>query len=151
MIKESARVVAVEVDKVTVEAAIKSTCSSCQAQSDCGTGAISRALAPKTQRLTLSTPMTVKVGQNVTIGIPEAGVLSASAWLYLLPLISFIICFSLASYFLQQMNLTQELWGVLPSVVATVIVYKYIAKKLRRVESSKYQPVLLNTHFADNE
>ncbi|MEC8377515.1 MAG: SoxR reducing system RseC family protein, partial [Pseudomonadota bacterium] len=72
MIKETATVVAVDGDKVTVEAAIKSTCNSCQAQSDCGTGVVSRALAPKTQYLTLNTPMTVQVGQQVTVGIPEA-------------------------------------------------------------------------------
>jgi sigma-E factor negative regulatory protein RseC len=143
MIKESAKVVAIDGDNVTVEAAIKSTCSSCQAQSDCGTGAISRALAPKLQRLTVSTPMTVFVGQTVTIGVPEAGVLSASAWLYLLPLFVFISCFSIASYFLPALGLTHELWGILPSVIATVSVYRYTAKKLQRVESAKYQPVLL--------
>jgi len=143
MIEESATVVAVDGDSVTVESAIKSTCSSCQAQSDCGTGAISRALAPKMQRLTLSTPMTVSVGQSVTIGVPEAGVLSASAWLYLLPLFMFIGSFSLASYFLPTIGLTHELWGILPSTIATVLVYRYTAKKLQRVESAKYRPVLL--------
>jgi len=52
MIRETATVVAVNGDTVTVEAAIKSTCNACQAQSDCGTGVISRALAPKTPPVT---------------------------------------------------------------------------------------------------
>ncbi|WP_420933342.1 SoxR reducing system RseC family protein [Alteromonas sp. A081] len=143
MIEESAKVVAIDGDSVTVESAIKSTCSSCQAQSECGTGVISRALAPKMQRLTLSTPMTVAVGQTVTIGVPEAGVLSASAWIYLLPLFIFIACFSLASYVLPHVGLSHELWGILPSAIVTVSVYRYVAKKLQRVDSAKYQPVLL--------
>jgi sigma-E factor negative regulatory protein RseC len=143
MIREKATVVAIEGDSITVEAAIKSTCNSCQAQSDCGTGLVSRALAPRTQQLTLRSPMSVKLGQEVTVGIPEAGILSASAWLYLMPLISFILSFILASFYLPTLGLTQELWALLPSVTVTFLVYKVISRKLLVAESGKYQPVLL--------
>ena len=127
MIRETATVVAVNGDTVTVEAAIKSTCNACQAQSDCGTGVISRALAPKTQQLTLRTPMPVRVGQEVTVGIPEAGILSASVSISLL----------------SSNGFTHELWAMLPSGLVTFFTYKLIAYKLRRVERTKYQPVLL--------
>jgi sigma-E factor negative regulatory protein RseC len=143
MIKETATVVAVDGDLVTVEAAIKSTCSSCQAQSDCGTGLVSRALAPKTQQLTLRSPMPVNVGQQVSVGIPEAGVLSASAWLYLMPLIVFMASFVLSSFSLVALGLEQELWALLPSGVVTFFAYRFIARKLHKTESSKYQAVLL--------
>jgi len=143
MIKETATVVAVDGDKVTVEAAIKSTCNSCQAQSDCGTGVVSRALAPKTQYLTLNTPMAVQVGQQVTVGIPEAGVLSASAWLYLLPLFTFIVAFFTISEALLMVEIRHELAALLPTVAITYCVYRFIASKLSKIESSKYQPVLL--------
>lgn len=143
MIKETATVVAVDGDKVTVEAAIKSTCNSCQAQSDCGTGVVSRALAPKTQYLTLNTPMTVQVGQQVTVGIPEAGVLSASAWLYILPLFTFIAAFFALSEVLLLAEVRHELAALLPTVAITYFVYRFIASKLSKIESSKYQPVLL--------
>jgi sigma-E factor negative regulatory protein RseC len=145
MIREKATVVAIEGDSITVEAAIKSTCNSCQAQSDCGTGLVSRALAPRTQQLTLRSPMSVKLGQEVTVGIPEAGILSASAWLYLMPLISFILSFILASFYLPTLGLTQELWALLPSVTVTFLVYKVISRKLQVTESGKYQPVLLES------
>ncbi|WP_338518141.1 SoxR reducing system RseC family protein [Alteromonas gracilis] len=145
MIREKATVVAIEGDSITVEAAIKSTCNSCQAQSDCGTGLVSRALAPRTQQLTLRSPMSVKLGQEVTVGIPEAGILSASAWLYLMPLTSFILAFILASLYLPTLGLTQELWALLPSVTITFLVYKVISRKLQVTESGKYQPVLLES------
>ncbi len=143
MIKETAWVIAVEGDSVTVEAAIKSTCNACEAQSDCGTGVISRAIAPKTQQLTLRTPMTVKVGQKVIVGIPEAGVLSASAWLYLLPLLTFIGAYSAFMAALESGGIVHELWATVPSAMFTYLVYRLIAYKLRRVESAKYRPVLL--------
>ena len=143
MIRETATVVAVNGDTVTVEAAIKSTCNACQAQSDCGTGVISRALAPKTQQLTLRTPMPVRVGQEVIVGIPEAGILSASAWLYLLPLIAFIGAYSVSISLLSSNGFTHELWAMLPSGLVTFLTYKLSAYKLRCVERTKYQPVLL--------
>ena len=142
MIKETATVVAVDGDTITVEAAIKSTCNACQAQSDCGTGVISRAIAPKTQQLTLRTPMPVRVGQQVTVGIPEAGVLSASAWLYLLPLIAFIGAYSAFVSLLSTTSFSHELWALFPSALVTFLTYKFIAFKLDRVERTKYQPVL---------
>jgi sigma-E factor negative regulatory protein RseC len=143
MIREKATVVAVDGDCITVEAAIKSTCNSCQAQSDCGTGLVSRALAPKTQQLTLYSPMPVKLGQEVTVGIPEAGILSASAWLYLIPIVTFILSFVLASLGLTSIGFTQELWAMIPSSAITFFTYKAIARKLHHSESVKYQPVLL--------
>ena len=91
MIKETATVVAVDGDFITVEAAIKTTCSSCQAQSDCGSGVISRALSPRTQQLSLRSPVPCKVGDTVRIGVPEAGVVAASLWLYVVPLIVLVI------------------------------------------------------------
>lgn len=145
MIKETAMVIAVDGDSVTVEAAIKSTCNACQAQSDCGTGVISRAIAPKTQQLTLRTPMTVNVGQKVIVGIPEAGILSASAWLYLLPLITFMGTYSAFMSVLSGTAIAHELWATIPSAFTTFVVYKLIAYKLKWVESTKYQPVLLGT------
>lgn len=79
------------------------------------------------------------------MGIPEAGILSASAWLYLMPLISFILSFILASFYLPTLGLTQELWALLPSVTVTFLVYKVISRKLQVTESGKYQPVLLES------
>lgn len=143
MIKETARVVAIDGDLITVEAAIKSTCSSCQAQSDCGTGAISRALAPKTQQLTLRSPLPVSVGQQVSVGVPEAGVLSASAWLYLIPLLVFISAMLALSKGLPQVGLTHELWPLIPAVLVTWKTYRLVAKRLQRRDQGKYQTVLL--------
>jgi len=145
MITETAKVIAVEGDKITVEAAIKSTCSACQVQSDCGTGVVSRALAPKTQQLTLHSPMPVVVGQSVTVGVPEAGILSASAWLYLVPLLMFIAVISISNATLPLLGLTHELWGMIPALGGTIVTYFFISKRLKRLDRGKFQPVLLAT------
>ena len=142
MIRETATVVAVNGDTVTVEAAIKSTCNACQAQSDCGTGVISRALAPKTQQLTLRTPMPVRVGQEVTE-------YTGSRYFKCIGLVVFATAHSVyrgifGVYIITSSNgFTHELWAMLPSGLVTFLTYKLIAYKLRCVERTKYQPVLL--------
>jgi sigma-E factor negative regulatory protein RseC len=144
MIKETATVIAIDGDRITVEAAIKSTCSSCQAQSSCGTGAISRALAPKTQQLTLRSPLPVSIGQRVTVGVPEAGVLSASAWLYLIPLLVFITTMLGLSQLLPMWGMKHELWPLIPAVLITFATYRFVAKRLKHRDHGKYQTVLLS-------
>ncbi|MEC8377047.1 MAG: SoxR reducing system RseC family protein, partial [Pseudomonadota bacterium] len=74
---------------------------------------------------------------------PEAGVLSASAWLYLLPLFTFIVAFFTISEALLMVEIRHELAALLPTVAITYCVYRFIASKLTKIESSKYQPVLL--------
>jgi len=63
--------------------------------------------------------------------------------LYLLPLIAFIGAYSVSISLLSSNGFTHELWAMLPSGLVTFFTYKLIAYKLRRVERTKYQPVLL--------
>lgn len=146
MITETAKVVAVEGDWVTVEAAIKTTCSSCQAQSDCGTGAISRAIAPKSQQLTLRTPFPVKVGDEVKVGIPEVGLVAASAWLYLAPLLIFITS---ALLFSQLFAGSGEGWVVLASALTMVAGFVAVSRFIKRLDNTRFQPVILASQQAN--
>ena len=55
---------------VLVETQIKSTCGSCEAQSNCGTGAIAKVFASKRETLRFRLNEMVEVGQKVSLGIP---------------------------------------------------------------------------------
>lgn len=138
-------VVAVRGDQVTLEAAVKTTCSTCQAQSDCGTGAISRAMSPKTQRLTLRSPVPCKVGQLVTIGVPEAGIMSASVWLYVMPLIVLLLSAIVFDVILPLAGLSNELWTLLFSVATTFVSFVIISGFLKRMDTAKFRPVILTS------
>lgn len=138
-------VVAVRGDEVTVEAAVKTTCSACQAQSDCGTGAISRAMSPKTQRLTLRSPVPCKVGQLVTIGVPEAGIMSASVWLYVMPLIVLLLSAIVFDVILPLAGLSNELWTLLFSAATTFVSFVIISGFLKRMDTTKFRPVILTS------
>lgn len=144
MITETATVIAVNGDRVTVEAAIKTTCSTCQAQSDCGTGAISRAIAPKTQQLTLHSPVPVRVGDSVSVGIPEAGIVSASALLYVVPLLVFVLSAALFTAVLPALGLASELWVLAGATLCTLAGFVVISGFLKKMDGARFQPVLLS-------
>ena len=145
MIKESATVIAVDGDIVTVEAAIKTTCSSCQAQSDCGSGVISRALSPRSQQLTLRSPVPCRVGDTVSIGVPEAGVVAASLWLYVVPLIVLVVSAIAAGQWLPAVGLHSELWTLATSLLLTSASFVLISGHLKKIDQTRFQPVILST------
>ncbi len=145
MIKETATVIAVDGDVITVEAAIKTTCSSCQAQSDCGSGVISRALSPKTQQLTLQSPVPCKVGDKVSIGVPEAGIVTASLWLYVIPLIIFIASALSFNALLPAVGLSGEFWVLLGSLCVTFLAFTVISGYLKKRDQTRFRPVILSS------
>ena len=151
MIKETATVVAVDGDFITVEAAIKTTCSSCQAQSDCGSGVISRALSPRTQQLSLRSPVPCKVGDTVLIGVPEAGVVAASLWLYVVPLIVLVISAIGAGQGLPRLGLHSELWALATSLLLTFGSFILISGHLKKIDQTRFQPVILSATVSTSE
>ena len=143
MIKEQATVIAVNGDEVTVAAQVVSTCNACQAQSDCGTGTIAKALTPKMNELTLRTPVAVKIGQQVTIGVPERGIVTASALLYILPLLFFIGSLVVCQLLLRETLLHHELVHLIMAGALTYVFYRQLAMYLRKLDARQFQPVIL--------
>ena len=90
MITETATVVSVEGDSITVSASVKTGCSQCQVSENCGTSAVAKAFTPRQQLLTLRSPMPVRIGDSVVIGIPEQKILLASWLVYIVPLLTLI-------------------------------------------------------------
>lgn len=143
MITESAKVVAVNGDTITVEATIKSTCSTCQASSDCSTSTVAKAFAPKIQQLTLSTPVPVKLGDMVSLGIPEAGIVAASLLLYIVPLVTFIVCAFVLTQLVTSSG-SSELVVLIGSIIATLASYVAVSRAIKRLDRKRFQPVVLS-------
>ena len=143
MILEKAQVTNVDGDKVTVSAQIKTTCNACQAQADCGTGVIANAFVNKHQTISLTSPVPVKVGDVVTIGLPEARVLSASFWLYLLPLLVLIGgMLSLNSLF-SHFGFGHELLAFSGAIVLTFGCFIWVSGHLKSKDNRHFQPVII--------
>jgi sigma-E factor negative regulatory protein RseC len=86
MIEETAHVVGVEDGHAWVETERRSSCGSCSAKG-CGTGALSKILGTKVQRLKVRDPLGTEVGDTVILGIEEGVLLHGSLMVYIVPLL----------------------------------------------------------------
>lgn len=140
MITETATVIAVEGDVVTVSASVKTGCSQCQVSSDCGISAVAKAFTPREQSLTLRSPLPVRIGDQVVIGIPEQKVLLASWLVYIVPLATLIIS-------VMALNLTTDwhelgVFGV--SLLLGGLSVKLVSRYLASHKNGRFEPVIVS-------
>lgn len=142
MIEEMGRVVAVEPGYAWIETQVKTTCGSCVAQDNCGTGLVAKTFTPKAEHIKIAVPDALCVGQSVKIGIPEQQLLSASAFLYIVPLLALIASATIFHHFL---SLAEPLVIIL-SFFFTLFIYWGVSRQLK-THSNQYLPVFLGaTH-----
>lgn len=89
MIEETAHVVDTEGEYAWVETERRSSCGSCSAKG-CGTGALSKILGRRSQRLKVLNPVEAKPGDEVVLGIREQALLKGSVAVYIVPLLAML-------------------------------------------------------------
>jgi sigma-E factor negative regulatory protein RseC len=139
MILETATVTAIESDALWVEAVQKSACETCTAQKGCGTAVLSK-LTGRTSRLRVlksqDTLQSYRVGQQVTIAIPEDVVVLASVCAYLVPLVTSLI----GLWLMGPSDLLSVIGAVLGLGIGGGLVSLYNAKYSN---DPRFNPVLL--------
>lgn len=146
MIKEIGQVVGIEEQWLLVETAIKSTCNSCAAKSNCGTSTIAQAFSSKSVVNKVKNTLNAKVGDSVEIGIPEASLLQGSFYLYLLPLFVAIFSASITQLWLVRFIEIQEIHVILATFLGGYLGFLISKKLLSRSDVDKYQPVLIGIY-----
>nr|WP_136250142.1 SoxR reducing system RseC family protein [Ningiella ruwaisensis] len=140
MIEEMGIVVSAEADHAWIETKVKTTCGSCATNDNCGTGLVAKAFSPKPEHIRIETPSPLRVGQTVKIGIPEQHLLSASLWMYILPL---AVLLASASVLQGLSNLAEPLVIVI-SFVCTFLSYWGVSRHLKSERfKHMYHPVFL--------
>ena len=139
MITETATVIAVGEGVVTVSASVKTGCSQCHSNDDCGTSAIAKAFTPRNQAFQIETSWPLKVGDSVLIGMPEQRLLMASFLIYVVPILT-LLCSSLI---LSQILALHELAVLLCACVATYLSFKGVKRIMSKHLSNRLQPILV--------
>lgn len=140
MIEEMGRVVSTEPGFAWIETTLKTTCGSCAASDGCSTSVVAKAFSPKAEHLRISVPCELKKGQSVKIGIPERHLLSASAWLYLLPVLTLLI----SAAILQSFTNLPEGLVILLSFISTFCAYWWVSRRLKSARFRQhYEPIFL--------
>ncbi|AGH45929.1 SoxR reducing system RseC family protein [Paraglaciecola psychrophila] len=128
---------------VIVETQIKSTCGSCEAQSNCGTGAIAKVFASKRETLRFRLNEIVEVGQKVSLGIPEENLLKASAMVYCLPLFALILSALVGQSVFPLLGLMSERWLILFSVICSYLTFRFVRRFLCNSDQGEFHPRIL--------
>jgi sigma-E factor negative regulatory protein RseC len=128
---------------VIVETQIKSTCGSCEAQSNCGTGAIAKVFATKRETLRFRLNEIVEVGQKVSLGIPEENLLKASAMVYCLPLLALVISALIGQTILPLVGLMAEGWLILFTAICSFLTFMFVRRFLSRTDQGDFHPLIL--------
>ncbi|GAA5192359.1 SoxR reducing system RseC family protein [Ferrimonas gelatinilytica] len=106
MIEAVARVEACDAGQLTLSWTSQSACGHCQQSDECGTGIVAKALVPKQNRLTMPSSRDYPVGTLIRVGIGEQDLLTISAAIYLLPLLTGILLAVLAQLAWNSEGLT---------------------------------------------
>lgn len=126
---------------IEVTTAIKTTCGSCQAQSNCSTSVIAKFFTPKAEAYQFVVDEPVSEGQFVELGISESRLLQASFMLYLLPILIFVLSISLFGYVLQGTAFSHELVSLGLGAVVTMLGFVLISGWLKK-DNQDYAPKL---------
>lgn len=129
--------------KIWVKTQIKSTCGSCEAQSNCGTGAIAKVFAKKHEALCFSYSDSVQVGQKVNLGIAETHLVMASALVYCIPLLALVVSAVSAQSILPFLGLTSELWVVFLSLLMTWGAFISVRRYLNNGGNPDFYPKII--------
>ena len=139
MLKQKAEVIAVHSDAILVQSQIKTSCSSCAAKSSCATGTVAASMAPRYSQLTvpLVAPFSsdsVSVGDHVIIAVAEQLVVRTALYVYLLPVISFIVSISFAQFLWPQLS---ELWLAVVGFAASYLSLRWAKRRLAQQEQQQ--------------
>ena len=125
MLEERAIVTAVNLDKVTVQSEVKSTCSSCQQNETCGSGIVAKAIPQKKLTVELVTPFDLTVGDVVTISIPEKDLLQTAWQVYLWPILGLVAFSALGQYLVTQLIFPHEIFAVVLGCLGGYLAFKF--------------------------
>jgi len=132
VIEERAQVVALEGESAWVETERRSSCGSCEAKG-CGTGALSKVLGARVQRIRVHNPIQARPGDSVILGIEESVLLQGSLMVYILPLLSMLAGGLLGETLAPQWGSDGEMLSLLLGVLGLAGGFLWLRRYQRRV------------------
>lgn len=143
MIEETAYVVAVEGQSAWVETERRSSCGSCEAKG-CGTGALSKVLGTKVQRMKVQNPIDSQVGDTVILGIEEGVLIKGSLMVYIMPLMLMLAGGLLGQSLAPQWEMAPEGPSLLFGLLGLALGFLWLRRYNRRVANDpRYSAVIL--------
>ncbi len=143
MLEETGTVSRVEAGSVWVETIRQSACEGCRASKGCGQKALASIGQGKRFQVKVKNPrqLILHNGQSVVLGLEDSALLSASALVYLLPLLLMLGAAILADSLTGSEGLT--ILSALAGLAAGMLVARLLAS--RRQNQCRFEPEILRT------
>lgn len=139
MIEESGRVVAVEPGVVWVESIRRTACESCAARNGCGQSAIAKLGQQHKNHVRAINNLSLEVGDEVVIGIPEDVFVKGTLVTYMMPLVFMLV----AAVAADSAN-ASDLWVTLSGVIGLAIGFLMVRVHFLKIrQDERYQPVVI--------
>lgn len=153
MVEEQGVVVAVEQDAAWVETRRKAVCDTCAVNKGCGTAVLSKALGNKRSCVkVLNDRPTLRVGDEVVIGLQEQALVRGSLTVYGMPLLLMMaaaLCADYAARVWLGIHATDPL-DVLCGLGGFAAGLAWLRRFSRRIATDpRYQPVILSVSTPD--
>ena len=143
MIEQVAHVQAIDQTSVWLDTLRLSTCNSCSMKSGCGQRLMNQATDCKRSRIELPIPqyMTLNVGDEVVLGIPQKAFIKASVLTFAMPLVWMLPCALLA----QWLTLSEPATVVaaLLGLGLGLLFLRWYSQSEAVLASNQWQPVIL--------
>lgn len=87
---ERAIVLELKEDQALIRTQRKSACQSCQLESSCGQGLMTKLGSERSMEFWLKNTLSANAGQSVSVYLPDEGLLAASVLMFIVPLLSML-------------------------------------------------------------
>ncbi len=142
MIEERAVVVALEGDFAWVATQRKSACDGCSVKKGCGTGALSKVVGKRANRIRVLNRIGARVDEVVVVGIEESALVNGSLALYAVPIVTMLASALIAQWLLSTAD--GEGWVILSALAGFFAGFSWVKSFSRRVAyDERYQPIVL--------
>lgn len=138
MLEETGTVIDTQGETLWVQTISRSSCSKCST-SACSTSVIGKLFNLKRNVLQMENTLQAKKGQRVVIGIPDATLVKASVWAYLVPIV-FMVVTTMIVLSLGAGDVLQAMAAFLGLVTGFVVVKKVMS---RVKDKDHFEPQLL--------
>lgn len=141
MIEERAIVRRVADGDVRIQALNPGNCPRCAEGRGCGGGILSKLVSRKRPDVRVESRVAdLRVGELVVVGIDEAALLSASIWVYLVPLGAMLLAGGIAQQWLRAPDLIVMAFGIAGLALGLAWLRRQSA---RAGEQARFRPVIL--------
>lgn len=141
MITETGKVVAVTDEHAWVQTIRASACQSCSARNGCGQKVLASATGGRANQVRVFNAVGAQVGEEVTLGIDENALLSASLLVYAVPLLLMVLA-SMIGHQLSAGNDIAAMLGAFMGLAAGFLV----SRQLQHRNTNSYEPRLLRVN-----